>query len=44
MDKEVNQVVLAFLLTKHKNEKDEYGQYREILAKNFEKKFYPLNL
>ena len=44
MDKEVNQVVLAFLLTKHENEKDEYGQYREILEKTFEKKFYPLNL
>jgi hypothetical protein len=44
MDKEVNQVVLTFLLTKHKNEKDEYAQYRDLLAKNFEKKFYPLNL
>ena len=44
MDKEVNQVVLSFLLTKHQNSKDDYSQYRELLAKNFEKKFYPLNL
>lgn len=43
-DKEVNQEVLTFLLTKHYNIKDEYVQYREILSKNFEKKFYSLNL
>lgn len=44
MDKDVNQVVLNFLLIKHQNNKDEYSQYRELLAKNFERKFYPLNL
>ena len=44
MDKSVNQVILGFLLTKHQNIKDEYGQYRELLSKNFEKKFYPLDL
>jgi hypothetical protein len=43
-DKDVNQEVLTFLLTKHQNTKDEYVQYRDLLAKNFEKKFYPLNL
>jgi hypothetical protein len=44
MDKEVNQVVLNFLLTKHQNTPEEYKQYRELLAKNFEKKYYPLDL
>ena len=44
LDKDVNQVVLTFLLTKHQNTKEEYGQYRDLLAKNFEKKFYALNL
>ena len=43
-DKEVNQEVLNFLLTKHQNSKEEFLQYREILRKNFEIKFYPLNL
>ena len=43
-DKDVNQDVLTFLLTKHENHKDEFVQYRELLAKNFEKKFYLLNL
>ena len=43
-DKTVNQDVLTFLLTKHQNHKDEYVQYRELLAKNFEKKFFPLYL
>jgi len=43
-EKEVNQEVLTFLLTKHKNEKDEFVQYRELLKKNFESKFYPLSL
>jgi len=43
-DVDVNQEVLTFLLTKHKNCKDEYVQYRELLNKNFEKKFYSLNL
>jgi hypothetical protein len=43
-DNDVNQEVLTFLLTKHQNIKDEYVQYRDLLAKNFEKKFYPLNL
>jgi hypothetical protein len=41
---DVNQNVLNFLLTKHQNELDEYKLYREILEKNFEKKFYPLSL
>ncbi len=44
MDKDVNQVVLNFLLTKHQNTPEEYKQYRELLAKNFEKKYYPLDL
>lgn len=43
-DKEVNQEVLTFLLTKHENHVDEFKKYREILKKNFETKFYPLNL
>jgi hypothetical protein len=43
-DKDVNHEVLTFLLTKHQNEIDDYTKYREILEKNFEKKFYPLNL
>jgi len=43
-DTDVNQEVLTFLLTKHQNEVEDYSQYREILAKNFERKFYPLNL
>lgn len=43
-DNDVNQEVLTFLLTKHQNEVEEYTKYREILTKNFEKKFYPLNL
>jgi hypothetical protein len=44
MDKEVNQVVLTFLLTKHQCNKDDYSQYRDLLAKNFKKNFYPLDL
>jgi hypothetical protein len=44
MDKDVNKEVLNFLLTKHQNNKDEFVQYRELLKKNFEKKFYPLYL
>jgi hypothetical protein len=44
MDKTINKEVLNFLLTKHQNHKDEFVQYRELLAKNFEKKFYPLHL
>ena len=43
-EKEVNQEVLTFLLTKHENHVDEFKKYREILKKNFETKFYPLNL
>jgi len=43
-DKDVNQEVLKFLLTKHQCELDEFKIFREILAKNFKKKFYPLNL
>jgi hypothetical protein len=44
MDKDVNQNMLNFLLVKHQSELDEYKQYRDLLAKNFEKKFYILNL
>jgi hypothetical protein len=44
MDKTIHKEVLNFLLTKHQNHKDEYVQYRELLAKNFEKKFFPLHL
>ncbi len=44
VNKDVNQEMLTFLLTKHQNEVEEYAQYRELLKKNFEKKFYPLNL
>jgi len=44
VDKDVNQSMLNFLLTKHKNTKDEYVQYRELLKKNFESKFYLLDL
>jgi hypothetical protein len=45
MDKKnINQEVLNFLLTKHENHVDEFKKYRELLAKNFEKKFYVLNL
>jgi hypothetical protein len=43
-DTNVNQEVLNFLLTKHQNIKDEYLQYRELLKKHFESKFYPLSL
>lgn len=44
MDKDVNQDILSFLIIKHNNVTSEYTQYREIINKNFEKKFYPLNL
>jgi hypothetical protein len=44
MDKTLNQEMVDFYLTKHRNVKDEYGQYRELLKKNFEKKFYPFKL
>ena len=43
-DKEVNQKILTFLLTKHQCEYDDYKAYRKILKENFEKKFYPLDL
>jgi len=43
-DKDVNQKVLTFLLTKHQCEVEDYKEYRKILEKNFERKFYPLNL
>lgn len=43
-DVDVNQEILTFLLTKHQNEVEDYKQYRELLSKNFEKKFYPLDL
>ena len=41
---DVNQEILTFLLTKHQCEIEDYTKYREILTKNFERKFYPLNL
>jgi hypothetical protein len=44
MSKDINQNVLNFLLTKHENHVDEFKQYRKLLEKNFEKKFYVLNL
>jgi hypothetical protein len=44
LEKDVNQELLTFLLTKHENHVNEYKEYRKILAKNFEKKFYSLNL
>jgi hypothetical protein len=44
LEKDVNQELLTFLLTKHENHVDEYKEYRKLLAKNFEKKFYSLNL
>ena len=43
-DADVNQEVLTFLLTKHQNEVEDYKRYRELLSKNFEKKFYSLDL
>ena len=43
-DKEVNQKILTFLLTKHQCEYGEYDEYRKILKENFERKFYPLDL
>jgi hypothetical protein len=43
-DADVNRDVLTFFLTKHQCEVEDYKQYRELLAKNFEKKFYPLDL
>ena len=43
-DPDVNQEILIFLLTKHANEVEEYVNYRNILKKNFENKFYSLNL
>lgn len=42
--KDVNQEILMFLLTKHENHFNEYKQFRELLAKNFKRKFYPLDL
>jgi len=43
-EKDVNQEILNFLLTKHENEMEDYNHYRQLLSKNFKKKFYPLNL
>lgn len=43
-DKDVNQDILTFLLTKHQCEVEDYKEYRDLLEKNFERKFYPLNL
>lgn len=44
MNKDINIEVLNFLLTKHQNNVEVYKKYREILSKNFEKKFYPLDI
>jgi hypothetical protein len=45
MDKtSINQNILNFLLIKHENKLEEYTKYRELLKKNFESKFYVLNL
>ncbi len=44
LDKDVNQEVLKFLITKHQNHLDEFKEYRKILENNFEKRFYVLNL
>jgi hypothetical protein len=44
MDKDVNKEILNFLLTKHENTYDEFLQYRKLLEKNFEKKFFILSL
>ena len=44
-DKDVNQDVLTFLITKHDNTTDDYDNYRNILRKNFNtKKFYELKM
>ncbi len=43
-DKDVNQEVLNFLLTKHQNDKDEYVQYRELLKRNFKSEFHVLDI
>ena len=43
-DADVHQEILTFLLTKHQCEVEDYTQYRELLAKNFKRKFYSLNL
>jgi hypothetical protein len=45
MDKKnINQDVLTFLLTKHENSIEIYKKYRDLLAKHFERKFYPFSL
>ena len=44
VDKDVNQEFLTFLLTKHQNEYQDYINFRAMLKKNFESKFYLLNL
>jgi len=43
-DADVHQEILTFFLTKHQCEVEDYKQYRELLSKNFERKFYPLDL
>jgi len=43
-DKDVHQEILTFFLTKHQSNVDDYQTYRDLLSKNFEKKFYPLDL
>lgn len=42
--KNISQEVLMFLLTKHENNVNNYKKYRDLLAKHFERKFYPLSL
>jgi hypothetical protein len=44
VDKEVNQEILTFLLTKHQNEYQDYVNYRTLLKKNFVNKFNALDL
>lgn len=43
-DKDVNQEMLNFLLTKHQNDKDDYLHYRELLKRNFKTEFHVLNI
>jgi hypothetical protein len=43
-DKDINQEMLNFYLTKHDGTFYNYGQYRKLLSKNFERKFYPLSI
>ena len=44
MDKTINKNLLNFLLIKHENIYDNFTSYRDLLKKNFETKFYSLDL